>query len=188
VVRYLIRRPVSTVEWVLLVTLPFGIAGQFFPPRGLDHAENLLGLVFTALGLGVWTSLGKVRADEARERTALQAPLHAKLADLEESLRALRGNVAHIRNAVPELEAELELRTALITQLTTDAEKFDRLAQMNRVEANAVEELINRTITSGQALSQRSVAGRERLYFLAGLFLSMPVGVLVNFVYDRWIK
>jgi hypothetical protein len=188
VIRYLIRRPGSRIEWTLILALPFGVAGQFFPPRGLDHLENVLGLTFTVLGLGVWTALGKARVDETRERMGQLTPLFAKLEGLEESLRALRDNVQHIRDAVPELEAELGIRTAMINRLKAEAESFDRLKDASRAEAEAVQELIDRTIARDQALSQRSVAGRERLYFLAGLLFSMPIGILVNFIYDRWIK
>jgi len=107
---------------------------------------------------------------------------------LSASLSTVGAGLETIREVVPQLEAELKLRTAAIERLQAESKSLDHLMALKQVETSAVQELIAQTVHRGQVLAARSTWKRDILYLVMGLVLSLPLGVMVNFAYDQWIK
>ncbi|MBB5960747.1 hypothetical protein FHS29_007375 [Saccharothrix tamanrassetensis] len=96
---------------------------------------------------------------------------------------------------INEISVELEAQAAQIKEARAEVEHNKGLAAVHREAAEAVDKLVETTvrrvqteITVKQESASRENVKRTKLqqwlFFLAGLFASIPIGLLVNFVYD----
>jgi hypothetical protein len=116
----------------------------------------------------------------AKGEPTVVAPLDAKLHQLAESLATINRHLSIVRQAVPEVESELKLKSASIEKIQAETERLDRLAELKKVETSAIEEVIR----TAQLTAAKPARQRELLFLMVGLLFSLPLGVLVNFIYD----
>jgi hypothetical protein len=98
-------------------------------------------------------------------------------------VEALRANLAQSGSLIEEINAELHLQTTALDRIRAEAEQNQRLAALHKVEADAVRDLVAATIEGAQARAAHPSRRQQWLFFLAGLFFSVPLGVVGNFVY-----
>ncbi|WP_157621629.1 hypothetical protein [Saccharothrix sp. NRRL B-16348] len=114
---------------------------------------------------------------------------------LEERIKILSENLQESRSLMDEISIELTAQAAKIAEARAEAEHHKSLAAAHEEAAEAMDKLVETTvrrvqgeITERQELASRLNAKRNRwqqwLFFLAGLLASIPLGLLVNFVYD----
>jgi hypothetical protein len=120
-----------------------------------------------------------IRLDQQYSRGAEQ-PTETKLTAVSNDLLQVAEGLERIRATMPELEAEVNLKTVAIERLQAEGERLDRLAELKKVETSAIEEVIR----TAQMASNKPARRRELVYLLIGLLFSLPLGVLVNFIYD----
>ena len=110
--------------------------------------------------------------------------LEEKLKELTADLTTIQTTLGKVTTNIPELEAEVNLRAASIEKLQAETERLDRLAELKKVETAAIEEVIR----TAQRASARPTLRRDLMFLAVGAILSLPLGLLVNFWYDEWIK
>ena len=110
---------------------------------------------------------------------AAERPTEPLLAGIDRLRRVLDESI----DFIPEMQAEIDLRTAAIEKLQKSAEHYEELAKLNRDEAEAVKRLVDETIRRAQAEVVRRSGREQKLYFLTGLAFSIPLGVVGNFMY-----
>ncbi|MEE6260972.1 hypothetical protein [Plantactinospora sonchi] len=102
-------------------------------------------------------------------------------------LTELQGQLQESAILLPALQAELELRSAALARLKADAEQYDMLATLKRGEAEAVQRLVEQTVTRGLSETSRASRREQVRFFCYGLLASVPLGLLVNALFE-WMK
>ncbi|MFI5589862.1 hypothetical protein ACIA5G_32770 [Amycolatopsis sp. NPDC051758] len=92
----------------------------------------------------------------------------------------LRRNLEQSGWLTTEIEAEFQLQIIALERIKAEADENQKLAALHQDEADAVRAVIE----SAQVKGERPVKRQQWLFFLAGLFFSIPLGVGVNFLYD----
>lgn len=105
---------------------------------------------------------------------------HEEVASTESKVEVLRENLAISGQLIAEIEAEFALQIVALDRIKAEAEENQRLAELNKTEADAV----RLVITTAQTQAAKPSRRQQWLFFLAGLFFSIPLGVGVNFLYD----
>lgn len=82
------------------------------------------------------------------------------------------------------VQSEVDLQVTALTKVKAEAEENQRLAELNKEQAEAVRRVIASTNEAAAKPNRR----QQWLFFLAGLFFSIPLGVGVNFLYDLITK
>jgi hypothetical protein len=157
------------------------------------HLGGIADFIGGSLEPGSWITgitsliLSLVAAYFAR-RINRAASAEAEIAVAEESLtdriEGLRSNLKQSTVLMDEINAELGLRTAALDRIRQEAEENRRLAALHADEAEAVKNLVASTIEGARAQADKPAKRQQWLFFLAGLFFSIPLGVGVNFLYD----
>jgi hypothetical protein len=117
-----------------------------------------------------------------------RAAITHKPVTLSDRIEELRDNLASSSSLIDEINAELQLQIAALERMQAEAEQSQRLAALHKEEADAVRKLVATTIESANEKVTRPARRSQRLYFLAGLFVSIPLGMGVNYLYDLIIK
>jgi hypothetical protein len=73
---------------------------------------------------------------------------------------------------VDELQAEMQVRTAALERLRVENEQYEKLAAVQKVEAEAVSRLIETVIDGAHAKLGRTTRRGQWLFFLAGMAVS----------------
>jgi hypothetical protein len=84
---------------------------------------------------------------------------------------------------LPELQAELELKSAALGRLQADAEHYEQLVDVNRKQAEAIEQLVGRVVESGLVASGRINRRQQIIYFSLGIVASLPLNITGSFLY-----
>ncbi|MFW2239273.1 hypothetical protein ACVH9Z_34350 [Rhodococcus opacus] len=98
-------------------------------------------------------------------------------------IEALRENLALSATILDEIHTELQVRTTALEQVRAEAEENQRLADLNADAAAAVKSLLARTIEAAQEEASKRDSKKQRLYFVSGLALAVPLAVVANFLY-----
>jgi hypothetical protein len=144
------------------------------PARAAEIAD-VIGVVVAVLGLGA----SFISFSTARRRT--QATPGSSI--LSDRIELLRENLSTSSSLIEEISAELQVQTTALDRIRTEAEENRRLAALHQDEADAVRQLVETTIQRAQGMSMVRNKQQQWLFFLAGLFLAVPLGVAGNFVY-----
>jgi hypothetical protein len=147
-----------------------------------DLPAALLGL-FASLVAG---EMARRAAKRSRKWTEGQAT--AIVPTLADRIEILRSNLKQSTSIMDEIHAELNLQTTALDRVRAEAEQNQRLAALHQEEADAVRKLVAATIEGAQGKAARPAKRQQWLFFLAGLFFSVPLGVGVNFLYDILFK
>ena len=182
------RRIIVAATFSLVIAVPALIVGL------LDESPTgppVSGVIFLSgavavFGFGAaYFALNRIaRWDIAAEPQVIVEPLDVKLDQLAESVAGINRHLAAVRRTIPEVESELRLKAASIEKIQAETERLDRLAELKRVETAAIEEVIR----TAQLTAARPARQRELLFLLVGLLFSIPLGVMVNLIYDQWIR
>jgi len=121
-------------------------------------------------------------AARAARRTYLPAPPPS----VTDRIEQLRSTLAESATLIQEINAEIQLETAALERVRAEADDNRRLASLHQQEADAVKALIDATIRGAQGAEVAQSRRQQRLVFLAGLLLSVPLGVAGNFIFS-WL-
>ena len=99
-------------------------------------------------------------------------------------IEALRANPGASRALIAEIDAEFALQVAAAERIQAEAQENERLAALRRDEAEAVRQFVERTIEGAQARSAKLGSRQQWLFFLAGLPVSVPLGVVGNVAFE----
>lgn len=135
---------------------------------------GLLGLLLTWL----------VVVAASRQRKREQRAAASGRSDIADRIEVLRANLAQSATLIDEINAELKLQTTALDRIKGEAEQNQRLAALHKEEADAVRNLVAATIEGAQEKAARPSRRQQWLFFLAGLFFSVPLGVIGNFIYS----
>ena len=100
--------------------------------------------------------------------------------DIQQRIEQLQGHLNSSAALMAEIQAEFRLQEASLERIKTDAERNQRLAALHQAEADAVRAVIEEAQSRGLRLGNRAQWG----FFVAGLLSSIPLGIVVNFLYD----
>jgi sensor c-di-GMP phosphodiesterase-like protein len=140
--------------------------------------EVLLQIVALIAGTGFSTAL----AWFARKlnRSSRRRPDEPEKPSLVDRINALRDNLDSSAAIITEINAELHLQTASLDRIRAEAEENQRLAALSKDEADAVRAVIE----SAQAKGEKPARRQQIFWFFSGLLASIPIGIVVNFLYD----
>ncbi|WP_410663457.1 hypothetical protein [Amycolatopsis sp. lyj-84] len=99
---------------------------------------------------------------------------------LADRIASLQENLSSSSELIDDITAEVHLQAAALERVRAEAEENQRLAALNKEEADAVRAVIESAHAKGAKPNRR----QQWSFFLAGLFFSIPLGVGVNFLYD----
>lgn len=156
----------------------------------------MLALAVSGYGLGIFTIclpvLGRVVVVDGPPPS--KAELYSSLAPFVLALafmgfvyiseRRLRRRYSTVAVKVGSASVDLVERIERETMpLAVRDANHEQLASLRQAQANAVQQLVEQTVML-QLSSAHKRAGRQQwLFFVAGLTLSLPIGVAGNFVY-----
>ncbi|GAA3554240.1 hypothetical protein GCM10022222_42370 [Amycolatopsis ultiminotia] len=144
--------------------------------------EALAPILEAAVGAAVSLVLGMLgirqRPSNGQERDEPQRPT------LNDRINELRDNLASSAFLIDEINAELQLQTTALDRIRAEAEENQRLAELNKAQADAVREVMSKTLNDAQRKAASKGSKQQWLFFGAGLAFSVPLGVVVNFLYD----
>lgn len=103
-----------------------------------------------------------------------------KTAQPRDKIDELRETLKRSGDRIKEVQAEFKLQEAALDRIKSETEENQRLAELNKTEADAV----RLVIATAQAQATKPSRRQQWLFFLAGLFFSVPLGIGVNFLYD----
>jgi len=83
---------------------------------------------------------------------------------------------------VNELQIEMQARMVALERLQVENAEYEKLAAVQKEEAEAVSRLIEGVISSTHTRLNRSSRRDQALFFIAGLIASIPVQIVVNLV------
>jgi hypothetical protein len=108
---------------------------------------------------------------------------------LSDRIERLRKNLSESTSLMSAINAELHVQTTALERIRAEADENQKLAALHKNEAEAVRLLVATTIErSSQGKTARQIRRSQWLFFLAGLIISIPIGVGVNFLYDLIAK
>jgi uncharacterized small protein (DUF1192 family) len=114
-------------------------------------------------------------------------------------IEALRENLSRSGALIEEINAEIAVQNAELDRIKAQAEQDKQLAEVQKAQADAVRHLIDVTTRKAQEAvqienneirktildeMQKDGKKQQRLYFLSGTLLAVPLGVLGNYVYS----
>ncbi|MDQ3402891.1 MAG: hypothetical protein M3548_05795 [Actinomycetota bacterium] len=137
--------------------------------------EPIIAILVSALGVvasGVVAQIARTVGRRTRPDAA-----EPNTVDRIEQLRANLGASALL---IKQIEAEFQLQVAALGRIKAESEENRRLAELSREQADAVRAVI----ASANTQAARPAKRQQWLFFLAGLFFSIPLGIGVNFLYD----
>ena len=89
---------------------------------------------------------------------------------------------------IPEITAEVQLRIESLERLRGDAEHYERLAAIHNKESEAVQRLVQETVTSGLEKASKFDRRFQWYSWLLGIATAVPLGVAGNYVYAYLTK
>lgn len=137
--------------------------------------ESLVAVLASLLGLGasgILTDLGRRLG-----RRAAPEPVEPDITDRIEQLRSHLGTSATL---IKQIESEFQLQVVALERIKAESEENQRLAELTREQADAVRGVI----ASANDRAAKPAKRQQWLFFGAGLFFSIPLGIGVNFLYD----
>ncbi|MER7861687.1 hypothetical protein ABTX61_21450 [Amycolatopsis japonica] len=103
---------------------------------------------------------------------------------IADDIETLQENLTRSARLMKKVQSEVDLQVAALAKVKAEAEENQRLAELNKEQAEAVRRVIASTNEAAAKPNRR----QQWLFFLAGLFSSVPLGVAGNFVYDLITK
>ncbi len=136
--------------------------------------EPLVAILASVVGVGA----SGILTDFARRLGRRAVPALAEPdTDRIEQLRSHLGASAKL---IKQIESEFQLQVAALERIKAESEENQRLAELSRAQADAVRAVIASTYDTAARPAKR----QQWLFFGAGLFFSIPLGIGVNFLYD----
>lgn len=132
-------------------------------PAWVTWAMMITVVVTVAAGVLQWRVIGR---NSASVSTIEKSP--------RDRIVQVRNHLAATARLLSELQDDLATRTRVLEKLQSDAERYERLASLNREQANAIQELIGR-----QFAGQRKASAWQQVMFLVPAFL---LGLIVNWL------
>jgi hypothetical protein len=175
------KRPWLTSLWGFLGLVIAAVLVRYLPALGFT-TYDAVGAVVSLLSIGATVYTFKSAQSLDRDLTRLTMAVSAP--SLLGKIEALRGTLASSGSLIAEINAELELQATSLERIKAEAEENQRLAALNQDEAEAVRKLVKATIEGAQTTTANRGRRQQWLFFLAGLFASVPLGVAANFAFD----
>ena len=141
-----------------------------------------LGVAFVvAVGVTI-TARAFRRAEKRRARAALLPPdpLATQLERVRESIEALEKAAGTTHSAMQEIDALLRLREAMARKLEADAERAKGIVGAYGERAEEIARASAIILQAPIADFERRSGRAQWLFFVLGLSLSFPIGILVN--------
>jgi len=136
-------------------------------PPSLE-AQLGAGVLVLGLALALGLCVHLVRARWLRPRLK---PLALTYPD---RILMVKEQLQSVGSLLRELEDDLATRTKLLEQRQADADRYEKLASLNKDQAKAVEDLVGRQFKrQGKA---------SAIYWWVGLVLAFVVGLVVNWI------
>lgn len=92
---------------------------------------------------------------------------------------ALQYNLRSSKRLLEEIEAELQVQLVGFERIKAEAENSKHLAALHKEESDAVRRLVDVTVQG----AQRQGGRQQWAFFVGGLLVSIPLGVLGNWIY-----
>lgn len=121
------------------------------------------------------------QADAIKSTLSARDPLLARVETLAVQL-------ADASRLFAEIRAEMDVRVTTIEALRTQAEHYEKLAALNRDQAEAVQRLVEVTISQGNVEVGRNSLRQQWGFWLGAAVLSVPLGIAVNWLFDFIFK
>ncbi|GAA4933776.1 gas vesicle protein [Nonomuraea thailandensis] len=182
----------ALVGSIIVMTLAIYAAGldpENMPENLSDYPENLryvgyvgvagmLALLFGALinSLIIIASLPLNRREARRQATVdPQKQMEARIARLKSALE-------DSANLIEELRHELVIQDDVLRKIQADADQAKKIAELDQQQAGAVRDLVAHVTEQVQSRYARRSKREQMTYFFIGLGISIPLGLLVNFL------
>lgn len=172
------RAAVARIAFIIFV-LPMVVVLNYGLTAGANFAQ-VLSVVVAAVSLLASLFLAGTASRESKTAQA-EAAGPPSLSDKIDSLRLTLSSSGEL---IAEITGELELQTAALERIRAEAEENQRLAALNKEEAEAVRKLVERTIEGAQVKASKLGSRQQRRVFVAGLLFAIPVGVAGNFAFE----
>jgi ABC-type multidrug transport system fused ATPase/permease subunit len=160
---------------VVFVAIPSGRISVPQVRTYLQASGAIFGLILAIIAIAVSRSIAR----KARQSLEVE-----KSSTLSDRIAQLTRNLTSSSGLIDEIQAELQLQVTALERIHEEAEQNRQLAALHADEAEAVRKLVAATIEGAQAKVEKPSKRQQWLFFLAGLFFSIPLGVGVNFLYD----
>ncbi|MBV2366575.1 hypothetical protein ACFPZ0_00725 [Streptomonospora nanhaiensis] len=121
---------------------------------------SLLGFLFCVAGItGTWRFLPRREQPKAGNRGP----------GLEERIDRAHARLREGAELVEEVSAELETRRLALERLRIEHEQYERLAALDREQAQAVARLVEATVEKGHQRAGRAALAQQMWFFALGL-------------------
>jgi hypothetical protein len=132
-----------------------------------SHATSWAPVIGCIIALVVSIAVTYLLSGESRRAAVRQVTYRDRITEVKDHL-------ARTSTLLCALEDDLATRTALLEQVQTKAERYEKLASLNADQAKAVEDLVGRQF-------QRQ--GRSNaIYWWAGIVIAFALGLIVNWI------
>ncbi|MER7439998.1 hypothetical protein [Micromonospora avicenniae] len=104
---------------------------------------------------------------------------------LGKRIARLNAALADSAELLTDLQSQLRIQEAARTKIMADIAKNEQIAQLHREQADAVASLVREVTDHAHTKLNRQTRREQLLFFMAGLLVSVPIGILVNFATSR---
>jgi sensor c-di-GMP phosphodiesterase-like protein len=136
--------------------------------------EPLVTILVSLAGVGASGLLANIARRVGRRAAPESEP------DITDRIEQLRSHLGTSAALIKQIESEFQLQVAALDKIKAESEENQRLAELNREQAEAVRAVI----ASANEKAAKPAKRQQWLFFGAGLFFSIPLGVGVNYLYD----
>ncbi|MEU6723169.1 hypothetical protein ABZ917_05590 [Nonomuraea wenchangensis] len=180
---------VGSIVIMALATYAAGLDPEKLPENLSDYPENLryVGYVGVAgilalMGGALISALITIVSLPARHREARRQAAIDPQKRMEARIDRLKIALEDSANLIEELKRELIIQDDALRKIQADADQVKKIAELDQKQAEAVRDLVAHVTEQVQSRHARQSKRDQVTYFFIGLGMSIPLGLLVNFL------